>query len=565
MNFLGVSTGPQMTPAEKQLRPLLFDEAIHVLSTFEMNQIASLTFNDLMCDEIFEVVEKIISKPLDHTPLCIQKAVVITKHLMIYGQDKCINHAYGLFDYFKALTNFNTVLMTQQQGGALAFFQTIQGGGVDKGGPIRDASTEVVQLISNIPELQRIRNAKASQNSLVPIGDDKVAFITDEVRHHILKQKIAEQKRIQIKSNLAKAENGFGAGYNAKDGKSVVGAAHGIEEMIKMAKMQKQSFSDDAAAKPPGYKTEEERILEELQAEADAAKAAEAAASSNVDLLGDSVSGPQCSSKEVDLLDFGGASTSCAPTSSHSDDLLSVGMGMPSNLPINPDPFGLGQPVIASASSNPLAATTAPVDPFASICGTPFSQQSNTNGLNTMNMNVLASGMSTLGLGDGAVNQQSMAVPSGHDRFAALDELATTAPSEPPTLHTSSFDAAKTEANISGQTSSIFGGGLISFHSGGSLLAADPYTTFSSSSGLARGLTALSFSQPPPPVPPPAVPAIMVAPGSGHVAKSYGDPGDKAGEVDENPWVMGGAVGTGLQPVGPAPGAPPPPPPPPSF
>jgi hypothetical protein len=95
MNFLGVAPSPNMTPAEKQLRPLLSDEAIHVLSTFELNQIASLTFNDLVCDEIFELIEKICSKPLGHTPLTIQKTLVVTKHILVYGQEKSVNHAYG--------------------------------------------------------------------------------------------------------------------------------------------------------------------------------------------------------------------------------------------------------------------------------------------------------------------------------------------------------------------------------------------------------------------------------------------------------------------------------------
>ena len=58
---------------------------------------------------------------------------------------------------------------------------------------------------------------------------------------------------------------------------------------------------------------------------------------------------------------------------------------------------------------------------------------------------------------------------------------------------------------------------------------------------------------------PPAAPAApMVQPGSGQVATAYGD----AGDDDDNPWVMGGTAGSGLQPLGPAPGAPPPPPPP---
>ncbi|KAL3925699.1 MAG: hypothetical protein SGILL_000231 [Bacillariaceae sp.] len=502
---------------------------------------------------------------------------------MIYGQDKCINHAYGISDYFKALTNFNTVLMTQQQGGAMAFFQSIQGGGVDKGGPIRQASTEVISLIANIPELQRIRNAKASQNSLVPIGDDKVAFITDEVRHHILKQKIEEQKRIQIKSNLAKADNGFGAGYNAKDGKSVVGAAHGIEEMIKMAKMQKQSFSDDGDARPPGHKTEEERILEELQAEADAAKAA----NSNADLLGFGASGlpPQSSTaQQVDLLDFGGTSTTATSGPTVSSDLLGAGMGMgiaPINAPqTSVDPFGLGpSSANPNVASNPISGlgvsiSATPVDPFASIGGATSttanaSLPQTMNGMNPPNMNRMMAGMATIGLGGGGVPSISQALaPSQHqppamasslDRFAALDSLAA-APATalaPP----SSQGAAPVRGVMPEQGSLLSNGGLNPLHSGQSASTHDPY-----SSNASTGLASLYGMPQPPSVPSPALPSNMVMPGSGHVAKAYGDIGNNNGDEDnDNPWVMGGAVGTGLQPVGPAPGAPPPPPPPPAY
>ena len=66
-----------------------------------------------------------------------------------------------------------------------------------------------------------------------------------------------------------------------------------------------------------------------------------------------------------------------------------------------------------------------------------------------------------------------------------------------------------------------------------------------------------------PPLPP------MVAPGSGQVATAYGGATDPYNTIpnsnsdgDDNPWVMGGTSGMGLQPVGPEPTAPPPPPPP---
>ncbi|KAG7340145.1 ENTH domain containing protein [Nitzschia inconspicua] len=593
MNFLAGTSILQPTTAtiaDKQLRPLLFDESIQVLSTFELNQMASLTYNDVTCDDIFQLIERICSKPLDHTPLSIQKALVVTKHVLIYGQEKTVNHGYGLQDYFKALTTFNTVLMTQQQGGALAFFQSIQGGGVDKGGPVRQAAKDLVQLLSNIHELQRIRNASASQESLVPVGDDKVAFVTDEVRHHILKQRIAKERQIQIKSNLAKADNGFGAGYSASDGKSVVGAAHGIEEMIKIAKLQKQSFSDDNS-RPSGYKTEEERILEELQAEAEAAKAASQSASApEPDLLGfGSMPTTTAPEKEVDLLGFhdttvsssSSSAAAAAPYQAQVGDLLGgSGLGYPSTQAPS-DPFGLG----TMSSSVPATGTmnnslldlgvthtvpTPALDPFASLGGpisnnTPLSmtQQSTISEVNS-----LASAMTTMGLGTSSLTSTAQQPPpamgSAADRFAALDALAAT------NLTTiTNSDALAAESKIMAFSSSLntddvgFNpitatlnynshyqqSGLNMSSSSSAAATAEMYSYMPTTTGM--GMSSL------PPLP---VPDNMIRPGSGHVAKSYGDVGDH--DAEDNPWVMGGAAGTGLEPVGPAPGTAPPPPPP---
>ena len=94
---------PVLTNAEKQLRPILFDEGIQVLSNFELNQVASLTYNDMTLDGIFELLGRVCSRPLDHTPLTIQKSLVTTKHVLIYGSEKTVNHAYGILDYIKAI------------------------------------------------------------------------------------------------------------------------------------------------------------------------------------------------------------------------------------------------------------------------------------------------------------------------------------------------------------------------------------------------------------------------------------------------------------------------------
>ena len=212
MNFLA---GIQETPAERHLKQILFDDNLLVLTSFELNQVASLTYGDLVCDQIFEILEQVMAQPTSYSPLSLQKSLVITKHVLVYGAEKCVNSAYGIGKLIEALQDYNTVLMVHKQQGAFAMLQRIQGGGVDKGGPVREAAKEVHQLLLNINELKRIRNASADPGSLVPIGEkDKAAFVTDEVRHYMLKKRLEEQRQVQIKSNLAKSEGGFGGGQD---------------------------------------------------------------------------------------------------------------------------------------------------------------------------------------------------------------------------------------------------------------------------------------------------------------------------------------------------------------
>lgn len=96
---------------------------------------------------------------------------------------------------------------------------------------MREEASKVHRMLSDINFLRAERERKADPTSLVPIGDkSKVGFLTDELRLYVLKKRMEEEQTIQVRSNLAKADGAFGAGYNAKDGKSVVGASHGLEE-----------------------------------------------------------------------------------------------------------------------------------------------------------------------------------------------------------------------------------------------------------------------------------------------------------------------------------------------
>lgn len=473
---------PQISQAARELKPLIFEESCQVLSSFELNKIASLTFGDIVCDEIFELSEQVVSRPLDHTPLTIQKTLVMIKHILIYGSEKCVNSAYGIGAFIDKLREFNTILWAQQQQGVSAMWQRLQGGGVDRGGPVREAATEVVKLLANIDELRRIRQESASKDSLVPIGDDKVAFVTDEVRHYILKKRIEEQQRLQLKSNLKKSEGGFGGGYNAKDGKNVVGAAHGIEEMIKMANMEKKKWSDDGSARDSHQSKEEMKILQELKAQADLERAEakrkeqDAAAARNSSLLdgsnplfgGGGLAGEKAPapSGDVDLLDFGGGASqptaittttidlfTASPaaqrgtSSAASSDLLGLAVA-PTTAP-STDIFGISStpaqatgsnftPVVDPFSPSALTTSLAPSQPLQQSATVP--PAGDPTGLGGQ--------MTSLTLGNGANTTATKSIMgSNEDRFSALDAL-----SVPTTSSVTALDRKNAENRILGFT-----------------------------------------------------------------------------------------------------------------
>jgi len=126
----GVNKGP--TVAQKAVGDLLFNDAIHVLSSFQLNRIASLTYGDDVCDQLFEMLEELMRKPEDHSVLTLQKSLVVTRHVMIYGSEKTVNSAIVLQRGVEQLLEYNTVLINARKQGAAGFFQKIKGGGVDE-------------------------------------------------------------------------------------------------------------------------------------------------------------------------------------------------------------------------------------------------------------------------------------------------------------------------------------------------------------------------------------------------------------------------------------------------
>lgn len=488
--------------AQVKLSELLLDEAMQVISSFELNQIASLTYGEIVCDEIFEFLEEILAHPFDHSPLCLQKALVVTKHVLTYGSEKTVNSAWSLGRYINNLREYNTVLIAQQRQGPDALWHRIKGGGVDKGFSVREVAEELHTLLQSREQIQILRHAKADPNSLVPVGDDKIAFASDEVRHYLLMKRLDEQRLMHTKSNLKKERGGFGGGYQARDGKQVVGAAHSLEEMMARANREKQKFSDDGP------------ICSQQQQ----------------DYLTGSYEQPiaQAAVPEVDLLDFSEPVSASAPAAAASTD-----------------PFGTTDLLGASQSS--VAAGTAGMSSLDAM----------TDLLSLMTMAAPApapqANIEAQPLSD--VHDSFAPVPvavmnSNVDRFAALDALASNDVKSSGSILT----GLEAQNRILGtfnlkETNEL----KKQVENGESVDASEP-TKSQTISSLRGNSAAMTYG------PSPVEEYVQPDFAGISMGASYGDPG--VDDDGENGFIMGGVPGSGLEPVAPPPADAPPPPPP---
>lgn len=472
---------------------------------------------------------------------------------------------------------------------------------------MREAAQKVYPLMIDTNKLRELRNSSADPNSLVPVGSDKVGFVSDDVRHFMLKKRIEEQYKLQTKSNLVKEAGGFGAGYASKDGKNVVGAAHGLEEMIKQAEIANRKFTD--TGDNGGYNLPKLSDFADYTAPSMPSTAATNDSSNNntQDLLFGANANPQQGTTAVaDLLDFSAQPSQPPPVA----DLLG-GMGMSAggtgdllgttaasdiiSISMHPSPAPAGGLLDFGATGG--APTSVSVDPFASVSGlletTNYTVGGITNSLLTLEIpgdatNVQETPQSTEPVpapamamapdGNTKANVMgSSAMSSNSDRFAALDSLevpvaakgssilpareaenrllsqsatSTTTPTPPtsygdPNIPPFAISTSTGPPAMEGPASSEFTNNM-------SLTATMP----GSSTSMGLGVDPVGHSA----VGSGLKVAQSVAPLK--LSSSWGADGDSGG--DDDGFVMGGPMGAGLEPLGPAPAAPPPPPPPPS-
>jgi hypothetical protein len=508
--FSGSSVTSEKDKLQRKLRNVLQDDSIQILSSFELNQWATLTYHegqhsaeDDLCEAFFELLQSLFLHPTQQSSLTLLKALVVARHVLLVGAEKVMQEAQILKPTVAALRGYNTALIQQQQQSANVWLR-LKGGTVDEGGPVRELAEGLFALLS-MPrhDLLREREKHADPTSLVPIGSNQeIAFATDAQRLQYLQQRMQLQERMQQKSNLAKADNGFGGGYSSRDGQSIVGASHSLEEMMEIARRKEAAkqaqFRDEPSAaqvskssglvagfadyEPPlSLTTPNGRTDDLLDWQNDQTNSAVAAGSK--------------SGKAVDLLDFGEtAYVATSKISDHSpvhDDLLSL--VTISTEPPSVDPFA---PALNSWQP-PVLATSSPTAP-------------------TMTTPTIASTTTTL----------------SDDPFSAFDALA---PSTTPTLPAFS--------HVNSSTSY-------------SPLGASALNTMNIS------MASMGISNQPHSMAPPTATTPFTISSSLRVAWAPANH-DNIGDDENNNggFVMGGAAGSGLEPLGSAPAAPPPPPP----
>ncbi|KAL9178758.1 hypothetical protein ACHAXT_003889 [Thalassiosira profunda] len=299
------------------------------------NGVGGGTHGESLAGELWELLlDATLCRFVQHSVLALSKTLHLIRHVLLHGSEGCVtdvNLLYRIENALVPLSNLNTALVEQKMveqilnndgkasgvdndvvlnmegiGQQLSQFGTkasaamlkMRGGSVDKGYPVREAAAKLYEVVMDRNRLMQLRNQQQSgnqfaQQSLVPIGSAKqVGYITDDARLRLLQQKMAaeerelkqkewqEQQRMkQTRSNLAgaSAHDGFGGGYAASGGGTVVGAANSLEDMIKSAKYEleqhknkrknaissmKKGYCDDPSARARQLQELEQRHAE---------------------------------------------------------------------------------------------------------------------------------------------------------------------------------------------------------------------------------------------------------------------------------------------------------------
>ena len=579
---LGSNSSAKQT--KQALLKVLQDDSLQMLSSLELNQWATLTFQDNsnraraqaqvqhhttaaaaadigkdddLCECLFATLRDVMSQPLAYSPIAIHKALAVAKHMLLLGATRVMNEGRVLLPAVTALLNYNTALLAQQQTGATGFLLRLKGGTQDQGGPIRDEATVLHRLLTDPALLQRERAAAAAAAAaadpndttatLVPVGNkQQIVFCTDEMRLQVLQRTIQQQQ--QLKSNLVAqvSRDGFGGGYVSKDGKSVVGAAHSLEEMMQHAARQENKFTDDDDG--------DQHNQNHHGSGGGAVAFAEYVAPTLIQQQQLAFATPPRPSlyPESDLLGTI-SSTSNTAFDTATGDLLSM------SPPNNHHEVGQQQQADLLGFDQATAATTSqalPLQQHSTAENHDLLSLSNNSTTNSSN-NIMKSTSSSFY--SGAMN---VGGATNNDPFANLS--ATSSSSQPPPpppqqQQSPSMLIGSRTSQTTTMTTTMGNHRMNAFDSLNPLAAGGSSSSSSSTYGGAR----VSGSNNKPTLS--AMSAFRTNVNDVGVSMMGGMSMNKSNHIenDDNAFVMGGDVGSGLDPIGRAPAAPPPSPPPP--
>jgi len=222
MKHLGTKlTGSE---AQKKVGAYIYDDKVTGATSFDMHNIAALTFGETQCQEVFAIIKEGINID-ESTPLTIEKSLKLLKHLITHGAERCVDAAWDLADDVEGLESYNTALLR----GAV---HHIIGGGVDKGEPVRIVANELKELLADDSRIREERKKNADPNALVPLGS-KDDFVEPAV--------LAAQSKQPLKSNTEELGVTFGSAGQS----TVIGAAYSLEDMMKKANEQPERYFDD--------------------------------------------------------------------------------------------------------------------------------------------------------------------------------------------------------------------------------------------------------------------------------------------------------------------------------
>lgn len=274
---------------ERLIAKYILDDSNPILSTLDMNRLASYTYGEVVREELFERLESLMKRPDNVSILALQKSLCLVQHLIIYGSEPCVNLAWNMSRVIEELQRYNPIP-------APTLISQIIGGQVDRAFVVRELATELRTLLSNTNQITLLRHQHhATSSSLVPVGStSQVGFAPTPTTAHQWQQQQQLSSRNQNKSNVAKPDSSFGGGTANK----VISAAYSLEDML-------QKAQEEEAKKRNRYfdSVEQEQKWHQQLSQQYATVTTANTSTTSQDLL-DSFTSYNSNQKEEDLLGF---------------------------------------------------------------------------------------------------------------------------------------------------------------------------------------------------------------------------------------------------------------------